>query len=86
MSSALSSIAPHSSSHTITDTITTPSIGKAATSPPLVRVMLESYGVTAWTSCGSGMCVFCVNMYERDLGRFAKIKDWPRSLRRAARL
>jgi hypothetical protein len=51
MSSAQSSIVPHSSStwsHTTSDTVTlkgaSPSIGKAATGSPLVRAILESYG------------------------------------------
>jgi hypothetical protein len=51
MSSAQSSIVPHSSStssFTISDTVTLKgaslSIGKAATGSPLVRAILESYG------------------------------------------
>jgi len=43
ISSAPSSIAPHSSSHTTSDAVTAPSIRKAATGSPLVRVILESY-------------------------------------------
>jgi hypothetical protein len=42
MSSAPSSITPHSSSHATSDAITAPLIGKAATGSPLVRVILES--------------------------------------------
>ncbi|KAG4414295.1 hypothetical protein IFR04_012591 [Cadophora malorum] len=44
MSSAPSSIAPHSSSNATSDAVTAPSIGKAATGSPLVRAILESYG------------------------------------------
>jgi hypothetical protein len=43
MSSAPSSIAPHSSSHSTSDAVTTPSIGKAATGSPLIYIILESY-------------------------------------------
>jgi translation initiation factor 6 (eIF-6) len=43
MSSTLSSITPHSSSHTTSDTVTAPSIGKATAGSPLVCVILESY-------------------------------------------
>jgi hypothetical protein len=44
ISSAQSSIVPHSSSYATGDAITAPSIGKAATGSPLVRAILESYG------------------------------------------
>merc|ERR1711964_586497 len=44
MSSAPSSIAPHSSSNATSDAVTAPSVGKAATGSPLVRAILESYG------------------------------------------
>jgi hypothetical protein len=44
MSSAASSIAPDSSSHASSDTVTAPLIGKAATGSPLVCAILETYG------------------------------------------